>query len=340
MSQTFIKTIFANTGDISTIPAAAQPDGSESFEKGFPINYQEDPDTDPTAQLIDRQQFNYLMQLITANIQVLQVHGAPDFITSAANGGSPYSYDINSLVRFTGGWADVGAAVYISLIDANTTDPTNQTNWGLISSGKKDFAGTVKVVSDFTTLPTGYLWANGQTIGSASSNATGRANVDTQALFNIYWAYSNANLPIYTSTGALSTRGISAAADWAANKAVSIPNLMGRVVAGLDGMGGAAATNLLTIGGSNISGTAAGAAGGAQNVSLTAAQNGTHTHGVGIPQGTVAPSSPPTYTSGDDYTNNIFNTVNVTSGPSGSGDAHLNVQPTVVLPIIIALGTA
>jgi len=341
MSQFFFIVPFANTGDVSPVPVDAQPDGSESFEKGFPINYQEDPDSEPTAKLIDREQFNYLMNLITGNIQVLQTRGFPDFITTSDNDGVPYPYEINAICRFTGGWASAGAANYISLIAANTTDPTNQTNWGLIAPSRPELTGTIKTVSDSVNLPTGYIWANGQTIGNAASNATARANADTQALFNIYWAYSQAVLPIYTSAGALSVRGVSASADYAANKAIAVPNLMGSVVAGLDGMGGAPATSLLTTAGSNISGVTPGASGGAQSVSLTAAQNGPHTHGPGGGATSFrqigAAGRIMQFSAGNPDAQEIDS---ATTASSGSGTAHLNVQPTVVLPIIIALGTA
>lgn len=339
-TQTFFQIVFASSGDTATIPGPAQSSGSLSFTQGYPINYQEDPLTDPTALDIDRQQFNELINLITGNIQVLQVHGVPDFITSAANGGSPYSYDINSIVRFTGGWASTGAANYISLINSNATDPTNQTNWGRVAATRTELVGAVKTVSDPTNLPAGYIWANGQTIGNASSNATGRANADTQALFTIYWSYSSAVLPMFTSGGGAAARGISAAADFAANNAIAVPNLMGSVVAGLDGMGGTTLTNLLTVGGSNISGTTPGASGGAQNVALNSAQNGSHTHGAGGGASSfraIAGSGTQIqYSAGSP---SAFEIDPATTAASGSGSPHLNVQPTIVLPIIIALGT-
>ena len=341
-TQTFFQIPFASSGDIATIPGAAQSNGSISFTDGYTINYQQNPLSFPGAINIDRLTFNELMLLITQNIQTLQLHGIPYYIPSAQNGGSPVSYDINSIVRFTGGWASTGDAVYISLIGSNTTTPATQANWGLITQGATAIAGEVKTVSDPVNLPTGYIWANGQTIGNASSNATGRANADTAALFTIYWGYSPAVLPMFTSLGAAAARGVSAASDYAANNAMAIPNLMGCTVAGLDGMGGAPNTNNLTLAGSNISGTTPGATGGAQNVSLTSGQNGAHAHGPGGLSTTFRTIGGPPgqwvfqYSAGtpDGYEND-----NATTGTSGSGSPHLNVQPTIVLPIIIALGT-
>lgn len=68
------------------------------------------------------------------------------------------------------------------------------------------------------TAPSGWLLINGETIGSAASGATARANADTADLFAELWAFPAASVPIYDNTGAVSTRGASAAADFAAGK--------------------------------------------------------------------------------------------------------------------------
>jgi hypothetical protein len=70
-----------------------------------------------------------------------------------------------------------------------------------------------------TTAPSGWVKENGGTIGNAASGATTRANADTEALFTLLWTeFNNTLLPIQTSAGAATTRGASAAADFAANK--------------------------------------------------------------------------------------------------------------------------
>lgn len=61
-----------------------------------------------------------------------------------------------------------------------------------------------------------------------------------------------------------------------------IPDMRGRVAAGLDNMGGVAA-NRITAGGSGIAGTTLGAAGGAETHTLTDAQMPAHAHGVSDP---------------------------------------------------------
>lgn len=88
-----------------------------------------------------------------------------------------------------------------------------------------------------TGILSGFVRANGRTIGSATSGATERANSDCQALFEYLWG-ADANLSV--STG----RGASANADWTANKTIALPDWRGRAIAGLDDMGNSTAGRL------------------------------------------------------------------------------------------------
>ena len=108
---------------------------------------------------------------------------------------------------------------------------------------------------------TGWVRANGRSVGSAASGATERANSDCQALFEYLWA-EDTNLSV--STG----RGASAAADWAANKTIALPDWRGRALVGLDGMGNSSASRLSTsIGASDTLGSV----GGSSTIALTTA---------------------------------------------------------------------
>lgn len=111
-----------------------------------------------------------------------------------------------------------------------------------------------------TGVLTGWVRCNGRTIGSASSGASERANADTQALFEYLWT-ADANLTV--STG----RGVSANADWVANKKIALPDCRGRVVAGLDDMGNSAAGRL-TATYLGATATVLGAAGGTESRTL------------------------------------------------------------------------
>lgn len=126
------------------------------------------------------------------------------------------------------------------------------------------------ILANRTGSRTGYVRANGKTIGSLASGATERANADCEALFTLFWADTS----LVVSGG----RGGSAAADWAANKTIALPDVKGRLLAGLDDMGDTAAGRLT--GGTFATGTATtlGATGGSATVALTSAQNGSHTH--------------------------------------------------------------
>jgi hypothetical protein len=85
------------------------------------------------------------------------------------------------------------------------------------------------------SAPTSWLIANGGTIGDAASGASARANVDCLALFTILWTdFSDAVLPVLTSGGGASTRGASAGADWAAHKRITLPDLRGEFIRGID----------------------------------------------------------------------------------------------------------
>lgn len=117
----------------------------------------------------------------------------------------------------------------------------------------------------------GFVRANGRTIGSATSGASERANADCQALFEYLWA-TDANLSV--STG----RGASANADWVANKTIALPDWRGRALAALDDMGSTAAGRLTatyfgaTGGCTGVLGTTLGAGCGGESQTLALAQ--------------------------------------------------------------------
>lgn len=131
--------------------------------------------------------------------------------------------------------------------------------------------GDVKVAYG-TSILSGWVRANGRTIGSSTSGATERANADCQALFVYLWG-ADANLAV--SGG----RGASAAADWAANKTIVLPDGRGRVLAGLDDMGNSAAGRL-TSSYFGATATTLGAVGGAESITLAISQIPSHQHAV------------------------------------------------------------
>lgn len=103
-------------------------------------------------------------------------------------------------------------------------------------TGKIDaFFGSV------SSVPNGSLLCDGKTIGSASSSATARANADMETLFTHLWnSTTNSELVIQTSGGTPTTRGASAAADFAANKRMPLPDMRGNFLLGMDNMNASA----------------------------------------------------------------------------------------------------
>lgn len=111
----------------------------------------------------------------------------------------------------------------------------------------------------------GWVRENGLTIGNASSGATERANSDTQNLF-VYLYNTDPNLVV--SGG----RTGNALNDYNAGKTIALPDMRGRMVAGLADMGNTVASTLTTVYAGCSSVTTLGEACGAQNHTQTQAE--------------------------------------------------------------------
>lgn len=92
---------------------------------------------------------------------------------------------------------------------------------------------------------TGWVILNGQTIGSATSGASQRANADTQNLFVYLWqnCASPSSNNHCTVVGGL---GSSALSDFNANKQIMLPDMRDRDVVGRDCMGNICAGGILS----------------------------------------------------------------------------------------------
>lgn len=93
-----------------------------------------------------------------------------------------------------------------------------------------------------STAPTGWVKRHGGTIGDASSGATERANADTLALYTLIWSNTDNSMDggafhIQNSSGTSTSRGVSAAADFAAHKRLPLPDDRGRYDRGLNTSG-------------------------------------------------------------------------------------------------------
>jgi microcystin-dependent protein len=204
-----------------------------------------------------------------------------------------------------------------------------------------------------TGARTGAVRANAGTIGNTGSGATEFAGPQAWRLFELIWNGSTSDPEVVISGG----RGASAVADWAAAKTISLPDLRGRVPAGIDSSG-----TRLTSATMSPNGNTLGAVGGSQQVTLTAAQIPAHNHTasststVGDPGhvhselffNTGAGSSPysgPATTNGSNQVTNTglaftgisVSTSTTVNNSTGGGGAHSNVQPTKLGTWYIAL---
>jgi microcystin-dependent protein len=121
----------------------------------------------------------------------------------------------------------------------------------------------------------GWVIANDGSIGDAASNASNRANADTQALFELLYyigglsGYPEAYIPLQTSAGAATTRAAQGTATTAFNNHVRLvlPRTMGRAL-GVAGTGG------------GLSGRWPGGWDGAETFTQTPDQMPSHAHSV------------------------------------------------------------
>lgn len=195
---------------------------------------------------------------------------------------------------------------------------------------------------------TGYVRLNNLTIGSATSGATERANADCQALYNYLWG-------VDPTLVVLGGRGITAAADWTANKQLTLPDWRGRLVGALDDMGNSAAGRLTA----QFFGTAAtvlGAAGGNQSVLMALANLIAHTHPnvlhdpghlhamsqyntAAVQNGGGQAATVPPLLPNFETTNGALTGMTITNGSAGSTTPTpmANVQPTKLATIYMKL---
>ncbi|PLC03445.1 hypothetical protein CY658_21760 [Variovorax sp. RO1] len=167
------------------------------------------------------------------NASASAVNAAASATAAAASAASIAGGPVASIAGLTGAVtsAALKTATALNLVN-NTADlskPISTATQAAINALAVATTGDFKFVMR-ATAPTGWVAGDGSTIGNVGSGAT-RANVDTQALFTAWWTdYTNAQLPILTSTGTASTRGASAAADWTAGKRLTVFDVRERFI--------------------------------------------------------------------------------------------------------------
>jgi hypothetical protein len=160
----------------------------------------------------------------------------------------------------------------------------------------------------------GYVRLNGRTLGNASSGATERANLDTQALFIYLWNNMiNALAPV--SGG----RGASGAADYSANKTIGLADFRGAVPIGLDDMGSTAGSFYAGLVFTTGAATLPGSLTGSNGVSLSISNMPGHTHtGTTVSAGDHTHTGTATGTSGTDSVAHTHTYSGTTAGQSNT----------------------
>lgn len=220
----------------------------------------------------------------------------PLVVTSDAGGGTPIITPVTADAN--GRWPDVfipfiasydvkvttatGTQLYYPREIPNADPATVATGTILTSSSQLFQTGGMRFEVAIGTAPTGWVRANGLTIGNAVSGGTERANADTSALFEYLWNAAPQSV-LVVSGGA---RGGSAATDFAAGKNIALPDMRGAFPIGADDMGNSAAGRFATatfVAGSATVGAsvAGGDAGGGNTRTVLLANLAAHTHSTG-----------------------------------------------------------
>lgn len=186
------------------------------------------------------------------------------------------------------------------------------------------FTGMV-TATILSAAPEGWLMFNGDTVGSATSGAT-RASNEYENLFLALWSsFSNTYAPV------VGGRGASAAADWAANKQITLQDARGRTLIG-------AGT------GTGLTARTHGAAVGAETHVLAEGELPAHAHTTGVGStdtttgifGTTTTGVPGSATKSHALLAQAPTSATRT-GNTGSGTAHNNMQPSLGLNWVIKI---
>lgn len=162
--------------------------------------------------------------LIAGKLYTYQAGSSTPLATYSDAGGSLNS---NPVILDSRGEADVylaGRSYKFVLKDSEDNDIWERDDISIPQVENGFSTGDVKLCIK-NVADSGWVLLNDTSIGSGSSGASGRANDDTEDLFNLLW--TNVSNAFAAVSGG---RGASAAADWAADKTINLPKALGRAL--------------------------------------------------------------------------------------------------------------
>lgn len=170
-----------------------------------------------------------------ANVVTQAAYSAGGYRTDGFEAGVAESNKLNKVWRQSAFVASALADALVALVGGDVLDDGNVTvlrdkiisaiTAGSFSTG--DCKITLKNAAD-----SGWVLANDGSIGNGASGGTTRANADTSALFVLLWNnVSNTYAVVQDSAGTPVARGVSAAADFAANRRITLTKMLGRALA-------------------------------------------------------------------------------------------------------------
>lgn len=177
----FYQQPFAASGDTGTpIPDIIEPSGSVSYPQGFGPDYSREQGVDPLAKDVPRDVTNQLFKDVTENLAFWQRQGAPEWVTSAQNGGTPLPYGAGAIVRYRTSPGDP-YFTYVAQVDTSAV-PTTATDWT-----KLDYRFALTADTTSTRIPVDPAYVAAQLAGvtisvpAASETVAGISEYATSA---------------------------------------------------------------------------------------------------------------------------------------------------------------
>ncbi|MCP4831723.1 MAG: hypothetical protein GY886_05865 [Gammaproteobacteria bacterium] len=158
----FIKTPFAESGDLTEVPQQIQSDGSVSYEGGFPEDYSIEPGVGSDGKRIDRGNFNSIQNTVEAAVKSQQETSVATWISPDDNNGVAMIYVKGTPVKHKG-------TVFYALAD-NGAEPIEGAQWSIYPA-QPDATSSVKGISTISDSVSSSSSKQG-----ASSKAVKRVN--------------------------------------------------------------------------------------------------------------------------------------------------------------------